>query len=833
MKELCRNLSQCRAAALSGIFVLLLLLAAHSGGWARADVVSELDVLSFAQPGSGHTSWTVGATGSEASVSSPAGSSLRRALSVQGVGDGGMRFPCLFKDSGVDRLFWDRSINLDLGESHVLELDLACPRPDAVRTIGVYLRSGEGWYLWIVPLGEGARHSLSFQIKKASVEGRPSGWNRISALRISFTSALSLNTHVEIYSLRSRICDVVVVEGSLSAPDPAERSAARSAARRTSRWLDELGIKYALLCDEDVVAGKLGRSRVVVLPYNPFPTDAGIAQLNAFVRRGGKMMVFYSSSPGLAKLMGVRLGDYTSESKPDQWSSFRFVDAAPAHLPSVVFQSSRNIRPVYPDERGSRVVAYWRGAGDEACADPALVQSSRGFWMTHILLDGDDENKKRMLAGLFGFLAPSTWRAAAQGAIKGAGRVGGYSSFHGALLGLARRAVGDRDEAAVKRLLALGRRQFDDMCAAWMAQQFPDVLDIAAALRMTMREAYARVQRPAPGEFRGVWNHSGLGLYPGDWDRTCAHLSTNGIGAVFPNVLWPGAAHYESTVVPRSQIFKTYGDQMESCVAAARRSGLEVHAWKVCWNLGHNADLEWVKKLDPGRLQRSVRGTALNWLCPSHPDNVAHELNAVTDLVLRYRVHGVHLDYVRYPDSESCYCEGCRRRFEQAIGRSAAGWPASAATGRLREEYRRWRADNITGFMRLVRRNVKRVAPKVKLSAAVYSTYPSCAQSVGQDWGLWLKEGIVDFVCPMNYAQDMASFSEMIARQAALPGSKGRIFTGIGVTASESRLQADRVIDQIALARRRGIGGFVLFDLNPTMEQNILPVLRLGVTRDE
>ncbi len=813
--------------------VILLLMLVFAAVPVRADTVRDLDVFSIRARGSGGSFWTGGATGTETSVSSPGGRSTR-APAVLDAGGTGVRFPCQFNQSGLSRMFWDREVSLDLSDYHVLELEVACPRPDVVRTIGVYLKSGAGWRLWIVPLGKGARHTLSFQIKRAAVEGRPAGWNRISGLRISFTSALDLDTHVDLYSLRARICDVALVEGSLSAPDASERSAARSASRRTGRWLDELGISYALMCDEDVAAGGLARSRVAVLPYNPSPPESVIARLDAFARRGGRLMVFYSSSPGLAKLMGVELGDYTPESSPGQWSSFRFTADAPEHLPAAVFQDSRNIRPVRPLGRESRVIAHWRGAGGNAGRDPAWVQTGRGFWMTHILLDGDDENKKRMLAGLLGFLDPSTWRAAARSAMMGAGRVGGYGSFHGALVGLSRRAAGSRDEAAVSRLLADGRRLFGDISDAWMARQFPDVLDSAAALRRTMLDAYARVQRPMKGEFRGVWNHSGLGLYPGDWDRTCRLLAESGIGAVFPNVLWPGAAHYRSGVVPGSHIFKTYGDQIESCVEAARKSGVEVHAWKVCWNLGNNGSRAWIKSLEKeGRLQRSVKGITLDWLCPSHPENVTMEVEAVADLVRRYKINGVHLDYVRYPDSASCYCEGCRLRFERDIGKSVSGWPASAATGRFREEFRKWRTGQITDFVRRVRSETRRINPDVKLSAAVYSTYPVCARSVGQDWGFWLREGLVDFVVPMNYAQDMASFNEMLTRQAALPGSKDRIYTGIGVTTSESRLAADQVIDQIAMARRLGLRGFVLFDLNPTLEQNILPVLRLGATRPD
>jgi hypothetical protein len=38
------------------------------------------------------------------------------------------------------------------------------------------------------------------------------------------------------------------------------------------------------------------------------------------------------------------------------------------------------------------------------------------------------------------------------------------------------------------------------------------------------------------------------------------------------------------------------------------------------------------------------------------------------------------------------------------------------------------------------------------------------------------------------------------------------------------------VIDQIQAARRAGCPGFALFDLDTTLRQEILPVLRMGAT---
>ena len=57
------------------------------------------------------------------------------------------------------------------------------------------------------------------------------------------------------------------------------------------------------------------------------------------------------------------------------------------------------------------------------------------------------------------------------------------------------------------------------------------------------------------------------------------------------------------------------------------------------------------------------------------------------------------------------------------------------------------------------------------------------------------------------------------------------IISGLGVTANESRLTPAQVIDQVNAARRAGMAGVALFDLDHTLVERFLPILRLGLFR--
>ena len=151
--------------------------------------------------------------------------------------------------------------------------------------------------------------------------------------------------------------------------------------------------------------------------------------------------------------------------------------------------------------------------------------------------------------------------------------------------------------------------------------------------------------------------------------------------------------------------------------------------------------------------------------------------------------------------------------------------------GPLNAAYLAWRADQITEQVKRIRTLLRKEAPDVRLSAAVFGTYPSCRTSIGQDWGLWLREGLVDFVCPMNYEEDPDRFEQLVLDQLALPGAQHRVYPGIGVTSGASQLSAVETIDQINRLRKRGANGFVLFALTPQLKGRILPALSMGQTR--
>ncbi|MCF7838871.1 MAG: family 10 glycosylhydrolase, partial [Candidatus Marinimicrobia bacterium] len=463
----------------------------------------------------------------------------------------------------------------------------------------------------------------------------------------------------------------------------------------------------------------------------------------------------------------------------------------------------------------------------------AWVASPQGFWMSHVLLPDDGGRKRDMLLGLMAAAVPELWGRAAWRRIQETGSLGGAAQPAELAARVRAQAQAAPGRAAVEQQVAAALAAHAEAVRAYQAGDYRAADLAARAAGEHFTHALAQSLQPVAGEFRGVWDHDGLGWHDGDWRRTCRELKGFGFNAVLSNVAWPGKIHYAGAAWPRSARFAQYGDLLAAAIQAAHREKLAVHAWKICWNLTA-AEPDLIRALRrAGRLIGDDGPAASPWLNPADPRNRAAELAAVIELATQYDVAGVHLDYIRYPTGAAGYDAATRRSFAADRGGAMDPWPAAILPGGARHaEFTAWRCAQITSFLAEVRAALRAAAPDVKLSVAVFGNYPETRVSIGQDWGAWLAQDLVDFVCPMNYTTDAREFRELVARQVALPGAAGRLYPGLGITASATQLDGLGALTQVQTARELGARGFVLFQLDAVLREQILPLFAEGLTRE-
>ncbi len=625
---------------------------------------------------------------------------------------------------------------------------------------------------------------------------------------------------------------LVVVHGKASIPAEGERPFALSLARHAVRWYREGGLEADLADDADLATTLKGR-KVAVLVYCNTPDAKQMAALRSFVRGGGRLIVTYSHSEELADLVGVRMGSYLRAGDGD-FHTMQFITERPVNIPPSIRQTSSNIITASPVKGRSTVLAWWVNRAGKRTVQPAWLKGDGGYWMTHVLLaDGESAAKGHLLVALAASFLPDLWSQAAANRLQTACAAGPWKSPGD---GLARTAQLQKTPRVqrVRQLLDNAEQSRAEAVRMLSIRRGAEAWMLANEVSATMAQAYGMLQQPVQGEIRAVWDHSGQGLYPGDWPRTCRVLRESGVTDLFLNVAGPGFAHCAIDAFPRSALFGAQGDQLKACLAAARPMGIRVHAWVICFSttlatparMGFYQQKKWLLDTTTGKID--------SWLDPSEPLARAQIVAAIGEILARYRVDGIHLDFVRYPNYYGSLGEGTRLRFEASRGKAGriANWPDDVKRGALFQELVRWRARQVTALVADVRATQRRIAPRTTVSAAVLGKYPACVQSVGQDWMAWLESGYIDYACPMNYTESPKTYAELLALQLRDRKTARRIIGGIGVTAAESRLAPDQVIDQVKALRAGGAAGFALFDLDTTLEREILPILRLGVCAD-
>ncbi|MES2572224.1 MAG: family 10 glycosylhydrolase [Verrucomicrobiota bacterium] len=233
----------------------------------------------------------------------------------------------------------------------------------------------------------------------------------------------------------------------------------------------------------------------------------------------------------------------------------------------------------------------------------------------------------------------------------------------------------------------------------------------------------------------------------------------------------------------------------------------------------YNLHPEWLTQDHTGAKWAGDSVTAGNYqLDQGHPEVQKHLFDVTMDILTRYDVDGIHLDYIRYSDHRSSlnnqpwgYNPVSLARFKRL--RNIASTPAPGDPTWLQ-----WRRDQVTALVRKIYLNALRVKPGVRISAALitYGTAPSdltlaawqAKEAYGrtlQDWRAWMEEGILDLACPMIYRTSNSNFSGwsdfMKERQYNRAGA-----AGMGWYLNT----VDNTIAQIGIARAKSPGGRTL-----------------------
>ena len=366
-----------------------------------------------------------------------------------------------------------------------------------------------------------------------------------------------------------------------------------------------------------------------------------------------------------------------------------------------------------------------------------------------------------------------------------------------------------------------------------------------------VRAAAPSSTSPRVSETRGLWVVRSTLVHPDSVRAMVARAAGAGFNTLLVQVRGRGDAYYSGGIEPRADGIQDRPafDPLALTLREAHARGIEVHAWMNVHLISSASVIsrapthlvnsrpgllavpkELARELydvDPASsryFERLVVHALANpdgveglYTSPSAPEVKERVYAVAMDLVERYEIDGIHLDYVRYPSAAFDYSRGALDRFRTWIdGRitddqraefvSASEQNPLAFVEAFPEPWAEFRRDQITDLVERIYVGVKHRRPEVLVSAAVFPDAQESFLHRYQDWEGWLRRGIVDVVALMAYNPDDGLFDRAISHAAEVGGPE-RVWAGVGayLTTYEGTLS------KIDITQRIGVRGFLLF----------------------
>ncbi|MDA3874791.1 MAG: family 10 glycosylhydrolase [Kiritimatiellae bacterium] len=721
----------------------------------------------------------------------------------------GIEIPLRFASENR-QLTLTRGGSWNLADLSSFRLRMGISDPAVLQEATLAFKSGAGWYTHGFTLHEKGPTHVLFPKTNFTTEGAVAGWNRIEEIRLSFWPRKTGSTTLYPISIEGFQDRLWLLDTESAAESGDETYTARVSKRHLDRILGGMGLPYAIH-SLDALPSR-GEPLLVIIPYLPHLSDSEFRQLSRLMNQRCRLIVFESSHSGLARKLGVQLGSTLNSSTMGQFNHLLPDTSLTPEAPSRIYQHAWSMRGIQP-LGGSRVSARWADALNRPLEQPAAIQSSNGIWLNVAWRSGDTEAKQQLLGEWIGRLAPTL--------LTESNRY--HHETRSPRLFEYRHGPLDSSSAPVRNLKAMAEHLHET--ASGRENTPLTAFRLFRQSHQLMQRAHASSQSPWNAQVRGIWDQNGTGFYAGSWERTCRELKSAGFNAVFSNMASAGRAHYPSKLIPPSKSLEQHGDQLRAFATAAKRNGLEAHAWKICWKLNTRLPAFESQLRREGRLMQDQNGKDLPWLSISDPRNVQFEIASLLEMARHADLDGIHLDYMRYPGRDGDYGPAARKAFEAQLGR-VTNWPAEVL-GPLEERFQRFRRQELHNAMRAISTAVKKEFPDLTLSVAVWGAWPDCADSQGQDWPVWAREGWVDWIIPMNYTDNPDQLAGWLDLQAAQPGVRERLIPGLGYISSNAELSPTQLLDQLTLIRERGLQGAILYRLDSSLVPRLFPYLTL------
>jgi len=368
------------------------------------------------------------------------------------------------------------------------------------------------------------------------------------------------------------------------------------------------------------------------------------------------------------------------------------------------------------------------------------------------------------------------------------------------------------------------------------------IIFIAASVKLSIAKEQVSLD-PVKKNFSGaLWIVRHNISTPEKIDELLNTIKDSDIKNLFVQVRGRGDAYYDSKYEPRAFDVAEDFDPLKYLLEKTSKSDIKIHAW-VNVSFVLNAEdyppnekhilakhPKWVTYDYKGRPMTTYSKNELEknlaegyFLDPGIPEVRTYFYNIIKDIISKYPVDGIHLDYIRYPYSgysyhykknlsDFGYNPIALKIFKKKYGFNPLKTNklkiSKSKKIRQREIFDKFRMDQITEIVKNVEKIVKSKDKNIILSAAVMPRYDRAKEVYFQDWTNWIEKNYIDFACVMSYSNNIEIFDEYL-KYVNDKRYKDKIKMGIGVINQNTDINI--TYEQIKRTYESEIMGYSLF----------------------
>ncbi len=313
--------------------------------------------------------------------------------------------------------------------------------------------------------------------------------------------------------------------------------------------------------------------------------------------------------------------------------------------------------------------------------------------------------------------------------------------------------------------------------------------------------------------------------------KVMREIKAAGIDFILPDAKGTsGDIHWDSKVAPPELVRDR--EYMQKVVEYAHAAGLRVYPVVcVCTEGGNKVANSLLQKNPSWALY--FEGGRKGYIDVGNTDARAYELALISELVSKYDIDGLSLDYMRW-ENRVAYSDTGREYFlkkhkvdlaelvtispDVQLDTESGKQALSTVTKSAREhpiwpKWYNWRREKLNQFMGDLEAVVHKAKPGLPISSYCWGAHTYIGKfETCQDWKTWIAKGWLDWINPSGYRYTDEAFMDAAKNNRAAVPKGFPYYITIGVRTSHGSLAtADDVKRHIAMSKQAGADGVIFF----------------------